>query len=395
MRKKSYLLLLLFLIENNIDAQHRFIQFDTEILSNRINLNIGTNAGPEATGGLQVDFTDFYKEIGIQSIRTHDFYGPCDWWTIFPNWKADPNDPKSYDFTESDAKVLKIVNSGFELLFRLGVSWKGKNPLPINDPPGTLRDGSGKVIHNADSIDFQKFAEICKHIVLHYNYGWKDGHHLNIKKWEIWNEPTFKEQFWSGTPIQFFQMFSIVAKYLKKSFPGIEIGGPAQEGMVDLKYERDFINYCYRNNTPLDFYSYHSYGGEKSIASPYNIPQRAIQIREVLLANNYNDTKLICDEWNALVNELNFSHTGKGAAFYSSTLAYSVYFNISEIYQYRADNHPLGLIDQNLKTKQASESMKAWKLLNQNQFLLESINAYDTLGFTSIATINEKKIRLQ
>lgn len=391
MNKSIYLILTLLFVLQIIYAQHKSIEFDASDLSNRISLKIGTNAGPEATGGVQADFTDFYKEIGILSIRAHDFYGPCDWWTIFPNWKADPNDPKSYDFKESDAKILKIKNSGFEVLFRLGTSWKGKNPLPINDPPGTIRDGSGKIIHNADTNDFKKFAEICKHIIMHYNYGWNNGYNLNIQKWEIWNEPTLKEQFWSGTPIQFFQMYSIVAKYLKESFPEIEIGGPAQEGMVDLKYERDFINYCKTTKTPLDFYSYHSYGGEKSIASPFNIPQRATQIREALVANNYKDTKVICDEWNALVNELNFSHTGKGAAFYASTLAYSVYYNIPEIYQYRADNHPLGLIDQNLSPKLASESFKTWKLLNQNQVLLKSTNSYDTLGFTSIATINEKK----
>ncbi|MCX7737163.1 MAG: T9SS type A sorting domain-containing protein [Candidatus Kapabacteria bacterium] len=377
-------------------SQQKSIYFDAKDINKKINLIVGTNTGPESMGNVKKDYTTFFKDIGIQAIRTHDYYGPCDWWTIFPNWNADPNDPNSYNFTESDQKIIKIFNSGFDILFRLGTSWKGNNTLPINEPPGTIKNSSGNITHTADTNDFKKFAEICRHIIMHYCDGWANGYRLNIKKWEIWNEPTLKEQFWAGTNIQFFQMFSIVAKKIKEYYPNILIGGPAQEGQVSYKFEVDFLDYCKKTNTPLDFYSYHSYGGLKESPSPWQIPQRAIQIRDLLKTNNYNNTFVICDEWNALVNQDNFAARGKGAAFYASALIYGVYYDIPEMYQYRADNHPLGLInDDGTQIKIAAESMKAWKYLNQNQILLNSIGSHDTSGFASIATINEQKSNIR
>ena len=35
----------------------------------------------------------------------------------------------------------------------------------------------------------KKWANVCKHIVMHYNAGWANGFYYNIKNWEVWNEP--------------------------------------------------------------------------------------------------------------------------------------------------------------------------------------------------------------
>ncbi len=60
----------------------------------------GINCGPlgQAKG---VDLTEQYKQIGIDFIRTHDFYGPTDISSIFPNWNASVGDEKSYNFSSS------------------------------------------------------------------------------------------------------------------------------------------------------------------------------------------------------------------------------------------------------------------------------------------------------
>ena len=73
---------------------------------------------------------------------------------------------------------------------------------------------------------------VCEHIIRHYNEGWANGFKLGIEYWEIWNEPDGKkpngdQPNWSGTPEEFYEMYSVTAAHLKKRFPKLKIGGPA------------------------------------------------------------------------------------------------------------------------------------------------------------------------
>ena len=72
--------------------------------------------------------------------------------------------------------------------------------------------------------DFHKWAEICCHIVRHYNEGWANGFHYGIKYWEIWNEPE-SPAMWQGTDEEFFELYAIAAKELRRQFPHLKIGG--------------------------------------------------------------------------------------------------------------------------------------------------------------------------
>lgn len=79
--------------------------------------------------------------------------------------------------------------------------------------------------------DFGKWAQICEHIILHYNFGWANGYHLNIRYWEIWNEPDLdaddspNKRTWGGTKARFFDLYELAAKHLKTRFPELMIGG--------------------------------------------------------------------------------------------------------------------------------------------------------------------------
>jgi hypothetical protein len=114
-----------------------------------------------------------YEDLGIDIVRTHDFFGPTDIdakWTnpdriassvgasglkvIFPNWDADPEKEESYNFGPSDRVIKAIVDSGADVYWRIGRSWSA-DP----EPP----------------TDFNKFANIVKHVAMHYNNGWADG----------------------------------------------------------------------------------------------------------------------------------------------------------------------------------------------------------------------------
>ena len=80
-----------------------------------------------------------------------------------------------------------IIKLGAQVIFRLGRS-EGADPQP---PP-----------------DFDRYADIAKHIVLHYNGGWANGYHYGIRYWEVWNEPDLGKVFWAGTAEQYFALYS-------------------------------------------------------------------------------------------------------------------------------------------------------------------------------------------
>ena len=141
---------------------------------------------------------------------------------MFPDFDADENDPKSYDFAVTDAYLRNMRAAGTEPFFRLGQRIEHAAKRYNVWPPK----------------DFAKWARICEHVIRHYNRGWADGFEWNIKYWEIWNEPdidmdwrkTGLPRMWGGTEEQFFEFFEIAAKHLKGKFPELKIGGPALAG---------------------------------------------------------------------------------------------------------------------------------------------------------------------
>ncbi|MCR5353790.1 MAG: hypothetical protein K6D98_05735, partial [Clostridiales bacterium] len=186
---------------------------------------------------------DTYRDAGIPYARIHDAsfnstYGGehcVDVANIFTNFDADENDPASYDFTLTDEYLHTIDFAGTKTFYRLGSKiehWQKKyNILPPKD--------------------FEKWARICEHIVKHYTEGWADGFHYDIKYWEIWNEPDY-EACWGGTKEQYFELYDIAAKHLKKTCPNIKIGGPAL--CWDIDWAKEFIAQL---KAPLDFFSWH------------------------------------------------------------------------------------------------------------------------------------------
>ena len=172
-----------------------------------------------------------YAAAGIPYARNHDAafcasYGgehTVDINAIFPNFDADVNDPASYDFACTDESVLVTLDAGTKTFFRLGQSIEHQIKKHNTLPPR----------------DYQKWAEICEHIIMHYTEGWADGFELDMPYWEIWNEPDLdtddspNKRTWGGTEAEFFDMYEIAAKHLKSRFPHLKIGGPAIAGNME------------------------------------------------------------------------------------------------------------------------------------------------------------------
>lgn len=247
-------------------------------------MNAGNN-GPLDTN------MDSYRELRIPYARTHDtalgteYGGHCiDISEVFPDFSANVNSSKSYDFTNSDVVLLDMLKAGTKPFYRLGQSIEHQTKKYGIYPPK----------------NYKKWAKICEHIIRHYNEGWANGYHMDIEYWEIWNEPDLDDpddrwktdpRTWGGTQHQFYDLYVAAAKHLKKCFPGLKIGGPAFAN--PRKYGPPFLDYVKEKGAPLDFFSHHMYHRK-----PARITEDVRIIRDMLDQRGFTNTESILNEWN-------------------------------------------------------------------------------------------------
>ena len=152
--------------------------------------------------------------------------------------------------------------------------------------------------------------------------------HLGIEYWEIWNEADLDpddsthKRTWGGTAKEYFALYEIAAKHLKKCFPHLKIGGPALAG--NMPWAEEFMK-SLSPQTPLDFFSWHRYG-----STPEKIEKRMYEIDDLL--KRYSRTaESICNEWNYVkgwtgekwIYSLRQEKSIKGASFITAVMALS------------------------------------------------------------------------
>lgn len=261
-----------------------------------------------------------FTEAKIPYCRLHDCCGGyggsffVDIPNIFRDFDADENDPASYDFYYTDEYIAAIQETGCEAYYRLGI---------------TIEWGSKKYF-TAPPKDFAKWARICEHVIAHYNEGWADGFHYNLKYWEIWNEPEnhgdqHGQCMWGGTPEEFYNLYEITAKHLKSCFPNIKVGGYGSCGFyaytnpnrkppyhMFLTYFTDFLQTVKDTGSPLDFFSWHIYSGDEK-----DLLAHAKYCRDTLDAYGFTDTETHLNEWNVNAEGGGFpeKHTMVGGSF--------------------------------------------------------------------------------
>ena len=181
-----------------VSASDVTINFECNQIRGDIHGFAEINAGPLPNHDVieGVDLSSQYQDLGIDFVRTHDFSGPTDISEMFPDFSEDPLQESSYNFTKTDAYFTAIIDTGSRVFFRMGESASVEERL--RQPP----------------VDYEKWAEVCKHVLMHYNDGWADGYFYNISYVEIWNEPDLKG-FFNGTAQDYYQLYETTANTLK------------------------------------------------------------------------------------------------------------------------------------------------------------------------------------
>ena len=278
----------IFLMRGQREESWRSVESSIDFLSSSgetIRPLHGINSGPlfgYENGEFRYQASGFFRQAGIPYVRLHDVEYPygkdlfVDIHCVFPNFEADPDNPASYHFEETDQYIRNAIENGSQIFFRLGESI----------------DHSGDALYINPPSDYGQWARICEGIIRHYNEGFADGFHYGIAYWEIWNEPD-KEQMWTGTPDEYYELYKTTASYLKDRFPELKIGGCALSG-VSTDYLNQFLAYISSGESaPLDFCSWHIYS-----ADPMDLYRSAEKVQTCLEKYGYETAELIINEWN-------------------------------------------------------------------------------------------------
>ena len=268
-------------------------------------LNGGNLAPPLAYSNL-MDISQPFKELRMPYTRLHDApldnpgWRIVDFNMIFPFMQLDADDPQNYFFKQTDEYISHCLELGTKVIYRLGPSVEHHRP----------RYDMRAVLER----QWDKWARVAVNIIRHYNEGWGNGFHFNIKYWEIWAEP---EAMWDMTldevrriaglppnaPVpqkleldcvlgNFNQFYCHVAQIIKNSCPNIKIGGPAHVRIDANGASGGFLKCCSEHHAPLDFYSWHCYTD--------NIEFMRDQIpyaRALVDSYGYTKTELHLNEW--------------------------------------------------------------------------------------------------
>jgi len=324
----------------------------------------GVNGGPRTVGRHSGDMVTLHKQAGFPIVRLHDCNWPhpdvVDIPAIFPLFHLDADDPKNYQFAKTDAYIKPIIENGASILYRMGVSIEHKSPR----------------FHVAPPEDFGKWAKICVNILRHYNDGWADGYHYNIRYVEIWNE--FEHDLmWTGTTEQYFELYRTATGAIKKYNPKIMVGGPVT-GSPDGPVVRPFFSFCRENKLPLDFFSWHSY----SNITIEPLMTRIKTARSLLDEYGFKETESWCTEWKPIISgwkrirwrKNTLRHTVRdafaenrnheAAAFMASAIMQMQDAPVDMAYYYCADDSPWSMFDVFGEPGRAYFAMKAF-----NQFM--------------------------
>lgn len=257
------------------------VDFSQEVGTVR-KLNGLGNLPPIANGRMH-RVAELVDRLEIPYFRTHDDalvnpgYALVDVSRLFPLFHADADDPRNYNFGPTDDYLRPIAEAGVPVEFRLGESIEhSKRQYRVNPPP-----------------DLEKWADICCHIIRHYNCGWANGFRWNILRWAIWEEPDTNPQLLTGGKDPFVEtylkMYATTVRKIKAEFPDLQVSGP--QG-VDARHLDLFVRYCATNNLPLDVYGFTHY--ERSSAGYADLIRR---IRRSLDENGFQKTKVALVEW--------------------------------------------------------------------------------------------------
>ncbi|MBM7505206.1 hypothetical protein ACFPER_13930 [Agromyces aurantiacus] len=251
------------------------------------------------------DMTPLWRDAGVRLVRSYDWVSRLDTRdnpaSLFPDWDADPADPASYNFAATDAWVEAVHSVGADVLFTFASS------IPQNKLP---------------AIDLAKYGIVVEHVVRHYAEGWADGPAKPIRMFEFGDQPDLGPLHFVGRPEEFFDMYAEFCAAVKRVDDTLIVGGPSLAFPLnaDADYREGFLSFVHERELPLDFFSFLWF--TDATRDPMDFRFLATELRALLDASGFPDTKLMLSYWNYLGIPANDAPAAEKAAFQAASMVY-------------------------------------------------------------------------
>lgn len=258
--------------------QYATVKVDLSMPTDRVKPLHGMCNGPVSYGA---DISSLFREIGVPLVRFDETDSAISSYAvdisrIFKNPESDPRDASNYDFSYTDKYVTAAYNAGAKVIFRLGESFD--------------RMYSGKSISLPRDID--SFVEVCANIVRHYNDYFADGYAFGIEYFEIWNHA----DMYSKDSERIFELYRRVSSAIKLIDGGIKVGGMCFPDCGDGL--REFLKYCKKTRSPLDFITLSSFDSE-----PQKLSKNIYDLMPLLHNLGFSETEIIIGAWSYIDSE--------------------------------------------------------------------------------------------
>jgi len=209
-----------------------------------------------ANEGLRADWQQqlayVKKECDFKYIRMHGLLTD-DMAVYTEDGKGNPQ----YNYMYIDALYDYLLSIGVKPFVELGFM------------PNALASGHQTIFWWKGNVtppkDYKKWEDFIRNLTQHFTerYGVDE-----VKTWyfEVWNEPNLSPGFWTGTQADYFKLYQYSAKAIKSVNQDYKVGGPGTAGAA---WESEMIDFCVKNNVPIDFISTHSYGVQQGFLDEY------------------------------------------------------------------------------------------------------------------------------
>ncbi|QNR85653.1 glycoside hydrolase [Pedobacter riviphilus] len=327
MQKNLWLLvLLLFSFSGRLIAQNskknkpiiqeRIINADFSQAAGKLNTMFNECVGAgRANEGLRADWQQqlayVKKECGFRYIRMHGLLTD-DMAVYTEDNKGNPQ----YNYMYVDAL--------FDFLHSIGI----KPFVELGFMPGRLASGNATIFWWRGNVtppkDYDKWAALVKNLTEHFTerYGADE-----VKTWyfEVWNEPNLSPGFWTGTQEDYFKLYKYSAQAVKSVNKAYRVGGPGTAGAA---WEPEMIEYCHKNNVPIDFISTHAYGvgqgfldeygqgGTVLDKNPMSVSKEVLQSRKEIKESVMPNLELHYTEWSSSYTPADAIHDSYHSAAY-------------------------------------------------------------------------------
>jgi len=170
-------------------------------------------------------------------------------------------------------------------------------------------------------------------------------------KFEVWNEPNIS--FWAGSQDEYFELYKQSASAVKRVDKRIPVGGPST---AQLDWIPDLIQYCVRENVPIDFVSSHVYpddpqkhifGQDHLYTFEQVIPRGLEQVTHQVESSKMPNLPVWLTEWSSQ-NPAFIGDTIKSCIGLTEAMSYWTFSNVFEEGGVPSGifNQTFGLIDQ-------------------------------------------------